>query len=1576
MLDRGVARSFPDLVVSGEGSGPPAGETAGSPGLANFTEGAWSSPCPGCGQSHSNFDSTDFGPLAFLNGDDRGGPGGGNTAGKPSLTLTDAAGQLTRTGLSWAPSLGTATTVTYAFRSTAPTTMPTDTAGFSQFTTAQVSATLLALQAWSDVANITFTRVDDGGGYSNNATMLFGNYSSGEEGAGAFAYQPGNRSTTSVTGDVWVNASLTSNSSLTLLAYGQHTLTHEVGHAIGLSHPAAYNASEGVSITYGNDATYYEDSRQYTVMSYFSESNTGANFRRGNAQYSAVPLLDDIAAAQRLYGANMSTRTGDTTYGFNSTADRAWFSATSSSSSLIFAIWDAGGIDTLDFSGFNQSQVIDLRQGAFSNVGGLIGNVAIAAGAAIENAIGGSGNDTIYGNSANNRIDGGGGSDTIDGGLGVDTVVFGGARSAYSVSWNGQVGSVLTIGTGQTTTVRNVEFLAFTDMAIATSPTGGVTVYGDLTNDSVNGTNFADTITSGGGNDTVNGLDGNDLLDGGLGDDVLSGGLGSDVLTGGRGNDQLDGGAGVDVADYRAAGSGVSVSLATGLATGGAGNDTLAGIEDLLGSAYADTLIGDGGDNALSGNGGVDTLYGGGGNDRFYGSVGGLTGGAPDIVKAQGTANTSRDSAVSLDGGFDILPRSDVVSAGTTPHATVLATAGGTVEWYSFSATAGASVTIDIDNATFDSVIRIVDAAGNVLAENDDGATSGDAGNATDSALTFTIPANGIYYVQVSEWVSNGPLTTRDIPSGQTYTLHVSVPGHAVVPIVNTGASMFGEDGDDSFHQGILYVAGNITATSVFGSASDRIDGGAGVDTVYYNSYSFPFTVTTSDGVTTVRNNNTGETDTLTNVEFIQFIDMTVQLGQVAPISGTAAGETLNGTQFGDTIYGLGGNDTLNGFGGNDTLIGGGGDDVLVGSLGDDAYEVTEAGDVVTEQAGEGSDTVYSYLDSYTLAANVETLALVGSARAGIGNAGNNTLIGNAGANLLVGGAGVDRMVGGQGDDFYEVTEAGDVVVEAAGEGTDTVYSYLETYTASANVERLELAGRARNGSTNADGGTVIGNALDNTLTVGGGSAVLIGGGGSDTAVIGGARAGFTIATNSGITTVTGGGRTITLAGVERIQFSDQVVVLTTGQTLVGTGGGEVLNGADGYDSLYGNGGNDVLFGYGGIDVLVGGDGADIMVGGDGDDTYEVSEVADNIQEGAGEGFDTVFAYASGYTLAANTESLRLVGSATTGYGNAGDNTLVGNGLDNLLVGGAGNDTFYGGTGDDTYEVTEAGDVVVEAAGEGIDTIFSYVTYTLGANVENLRLVGTAVNATGNALNNMIVGNDGNNVLIGGAGNDIMVGSLGNDAYEVTEAGDVVYEAAGEGTDTVYSYIDTYQMSLNVEALYLVGSGRVGLGSAGNDTIVGNGLNNILNGNAGNDILTGGAGVDQFWHLAGGGHDRITDFFPSIGEVIVLSQSQFANFAAVQAAMTQSGTDLIITISGSQSLTLSNVFVSQLNAANFAFYGGPSGAPVMPLEETASKTPDLQAWDADATTRHDGPALPHHDAALPWLPTQIQDHWV
>ena len=198
------------------------------------------------------------------------------------------------------------------------------------------------------------------------------------------------------------------------------------------------------------------------------------------------------------------------------------------------------------------------------------------------------------------------------------------------------------------------------------------------------------------------------------------------------------------------------------------------------------------------------------------------------------------------------------------------------------------------------------------------------------------------------------------------------------------------------------------------------------------------------------------------------------------------------------------------------------------------------------------------------------------------------------------------------------------------------------------------------------------------------------------------------------------------------------------------------------------------------------------MAGGTGNDTYVVDNAGDVVVEAAGEGTDSVQSSIA-YTLGDHLENLTLTGSSgLAGTGNALDNRLTGNSGANTLTGGAGNDTLdggsgsdtmRGGTGDDIYVVGSTGDVVAELADEGVDTVQSSVTYTLGADIENLTLTGSSsLSGTGNALDNVITGNSGSNTLTGGAGNDTldggngsdtMRGGTGDDIYVVGSSGDI-----------------------------------------------------------------------------------------------------------------------------------------------------------------------------------------------------------
>ncbi|NGN43477.1 type I secretion C-terminal target domain-containing protein [Mesorhizobium sp. CGMCC 1.15528] len=494
------------------------------------------------------------------------------------------------------------------------------------------------------------------------------------------------------------------------------------------------------------------------------------------------------------------------------------------------------------------------------------------------------------------------------------------------------------------------------------------------------------------------------------------------------------------------------------------------------------------------------------------------------------------------------------------------------------------------------------------------------------------------------------------------------------------------------------------------------------------------------------------------------------------------------------------------------------------------------------------------------------------------GGNGDDTLNGLSGSDTLNGGAGNDKLIGMSGDDTLIGGAGSDIFAYTAREfGRDTIKDFAPG-TDKIDLSRFNVADFATLSRFITQDS--LGNAV---IKLGfGGSYEWITLEGVSKASLNGSS--FIFNTNPAALTVNG------------TNFY--------GDILFGGNGNDTLNGLSGSDTLSGGAGNDKLNGMTGDDILVGGAGddtfaytarefgrdtiADLKAG----DKIDLSlfNVADFgtlsrfitqdangnavIKLGFGgtsewitlNGVSKAALNASHFIFNTNSADLTVHGSNFYGdvlFGGNGGDTLNGYSGDDNLNGGAGNDILYGmegndtlnggsgndrmqgGTGNDIYYVSAAGDQTIEAANEGTDTVLSYISWTLGSNIERLELLGaTNLNATGNTLNNTIYGNAGNNTIDGGLGNDYMAGGAGNDRYVVSDVGDQVVELAGQGTDTVLAYVNL-TLGANVERLEMRGTANLtGNGNTLANTLIGNSGNNVLRGSGGNDTLSGGAGND------------------------------------------------------------------------------------------------------------------------------------
>ncbi|MDX2276138.1 MAG: calcium-binding protein [Hyphomonadaceae bacterium] len=1122
---------------------------------------------------------------------------------------------------------------------------------------------------------------------------------------------------------------------------------------------------------------------------------------------------------------------------------------------------------------------------------GLEGDDTLNGGEDADNLRGGAGSDTLNGDEGNDLligdaglevgddiINGGDGDDFMRGARGVDT--YDGGEGFDRISFylpdatEGVIASLLTgvienDGFGNSETMTGVEGLgsgtAFADILVGDD------------NDNLLIGGLGDTLTGNGGDDDFQ-LDGAAIVDGGDGNDTILGVFGFEGSL--RPDTDGDGNAETVYATV-----GVRVFLGNNLLENdGFGNSsTLISIENFGGSALDDYIEGSSVNNLLWGFGGADEFYGLGGDDIIEGGDG------ADVLFGDGWNNwTGPSGDDTLDGGAG----DDFLRGGDGADTYIGGDGFDRISFYMLTAAQGV-------NASILTGVISNDGFGN--------------------AETMT----GI------EGLGGGTAFADSFEGDDASNLFVAGIGDTIT-------ALGGNDG-----------------ISLEGAAD--VDGGLGIDTILgfsgqefgalvpdQNSDGFAEVIFAGAGVVLYLWDELLVDDGFGNSSSIVSIENAHGSSLADYLDGSSVANHLWGEDGDDEIYGLQDNDILEGGEGSDALFGDGwnnwnldsGDDTLDGGAGDDFLRGGDGVD--TYVGGDGFDRISFYMFAATQAVVANLLTGVIS-NDGYGNEelipndieglGGGTIFadqftGNDSDNDIIGGF-ADTLLGLGGVDFFQMNGAAALVDGGAGadllsllgdamlvdENEDglaeeifTLNGWTVNLTTGIMADGFGNSGNVAN-IENVEGGdyadNITGGSTSNVITGGDGNDVISGSGGAD--VLRGENGGDTLTGGAGADTLEGGaGDDVYIidatdiltesSGIDEVRANFTYTLLAGFEDLTLTGSGAFnATGNALINTLIGNAANNVLNGRGG---------ADVMEGGAGDDTYVVDNDGDETNEGVNAGTDTVQSSIT-RTLGANLENLTLTGAlAINGTGNTANNEITGNNAANVLIGGGANDvlvgaggadTLNGGAGNDIF-IIDATDTLIDSS--GIDEVQASFTYTLLAGFEDLRLTGSgAINATGNASINALLGNDANNTLDGRGGADVMEGGGGDDTYVVDNAGDETNESSNEGTDTVFSSI-TRTLDANVEHLVLSGSSAInGAGNTLANIITGNSAANTLNGGGGNDILTGGAGIDT---LAGGsgsdtfvlnaaavaGNRDIINDFNVTADTIQLENSVFAALGA------------------------------------------------------------------------------------------------
>ena len=483
-----------------------------------------------------------------------------------------------------------------------------------------------ALEAWANVADITFEFVED-----DNAHITFDDSEKFEGGVNDSIVN----NTVIVSSSIRISSDIYDVAGTTIDSNTFRVYLHELGHALGLGHPGPYDGPGGY---YGDNpmVAFLNDSYQASAVSYMRQDNN--TWIDASFALPVTPMIADIIAVQNLYGVPNDINTGDTVYGYQSNVDgylgeyfKQWAGDENSSPQTLrpttLTLYDNGGNDTLDLRTDRTDQRVFLRPEGISDVYGLTGNLVIARDTIIENFVAGYGDDIVGGNAAANHLQGrdgndglwgSSGDDVLEGGRGNDRL-NGGPGSDTFVFTPGHGNDTITDFESGTDRIDLADFIrlhSIDDVSITRNEADTLIDLSGYQGGTIKLAGFTGTLTASDFRLLI-------LIEGTPADDTLTGGPGNEVLEGGAGADRLDGGDGMDWIEYGLSDAGVTVNLRDGTGEGGhAEGDVIADVENIRGSGYGDTLSGDDGVNHLMGGGGNDVLSGGAGADRLDGGAG------------------------------------------------------------------------------------------------------------------------------------------------------------------------------------------------------------------------------------------------------------------------------------------------------------------------------------------------------------------------------------------------------------------------------------------------------------------------------------------------------------------------------------------------------------------------------------------------------------------------------------------------------------------------------------------------------------------------------------------------------------------------------------------------------------------------------------------------------------------------------------------------------------------------------------------------------------------------------------------